>query len=77
MLDSTWVDLYSEHIICYALVQNYTWSNEYEIFTTVQAYNSKATIKISPQLSHSNYGYELFHLIIEKNISKFKEKTLY
>jgi len=53
------------------------WSNEYKIFTIVEAYHNKATIKILPQLDHRNYIYKLFELITEKNRFKAIGKTLY
>jgi len=56
---------------------SYMWSNEYEIFTIVQAYNNERTIKILPQLNQRNYIYELFKLITEKHRFKATTKTLY
>jgi hypothetical protein len=48
--------------------------NEYENFTTIQAYNNYHIIKISPQLNHRNYSYEL---ITENYTSKVTTKKLY
>ena len=47
-LDSTWVDLHSEHIIRYALVQQNNYrSCSYELFQLItEKHRSKATIKI-------------------------------
>jgi len=56
---------------------SYTWSNDYENFIIVKAYNNLSTIKISPQLDHRSCNYELFQLIIEKYRSKATVKTLY
>ena len=38
-------------------------SNEYEIFTGVQAYDDLPTIKILPYLDHESCNYELFQSI--------------
>ena len=49
-------------------------TNEHEIFATVKSYNSYPIIKISSQLDHRNYSFEL---ITEKHRSKATTKTLY
>ena len=52
----------------------YTWSNEYKVFTRVQAYNIWPTIKISLQLDNVNCIYELFLLIAKNYRSKSTTK---
>jgi len=49
-------------------------SNEYKIFTIVQAYNNESTIKFLPLLDYRNYIYELFKLITENIDLKLQQK---